>query len=105
MLITRSLKDLNEDEEEIVVDYLESLKIKTKLSMKPRELCTLLLEKAMEKDIGAKVPITAYANSLLAKEAQSKQANIKLVNETNIKIRRSQSQKNLEALEKNYLVV
>ena len=29
MLITRSLKDLNEDEEEIVVDYLEKLRIKT----------------------------------------------------------------------------
>lgn len=33
MLITRSLKDLNDEEEEIVVDYLEKLKIKTKLSM------------------------------------------------------------------------
>lgn len=44
MLITRALKDLNEDEEEIVVDYLEKIGVKTKLTMKPRELCTLLLE-------------------------------------------------------------
>jgi len=99
MLITRSLKDLNDDEEEIVVDYLESLKIKTKLSMKPRELCTLLLEKAMEKDLGVKVPITAYANSILAKEEQSKNLTKKISDETKVKVRRSQSQKNLEALE------
>jgi len=99
MLITRSLKDLNEEEEEIVVDYLEKLKIKTKLSMGPQELCMLLLEKAMEKDLGKKVPITAYANRVLGKEQQAKEEKAKVVKSENIKINRSKSQKNLEEME------
>lgn len=99
MLITRSLKDLNDEEEEIVVDYLEKLKIKTKLSMEPRELCTLLLEKSMEKDLGKKVPITAYANSVLNKEQQVKEEKAKVVKSENIKSNRSLSQKNLEEME------
>ena len=95
MLITRSLKDLNEDEEEIVVDYLETLKVKTKLSMGSRELCTLLLEKAMEKDLGKKVPITAYANSLLSNNSDKV---VKTNNNERIKLHRSRSQKDLENL-------
>ena len=102
MLITRSLKDLNEVEEEIVVDYLEKLRIKTKLSMKPRELCTLLLEKAMEKDYGKegakKIPISAYANSLLVKEKTMTETKQKIIKETDVKIKRTKSQKNLENL-------
>ena len=99
MLITRSLKDLTEDEEEIVVDYLEDLKIKTKLTMKPRELCTLLLEKAMEKDYGnKKVPLSAYANSLLVKEKDLTEQKEKFLKESNIKIARTKSRLNLEKM-------
>lgn len=72
-LMTRAIKSLSDEEEEIVVDYLEKkLKVKTKLNMKPQQLCTLLLEKTIEQELGkdkvGKVPITAYANTLLGKE-------------------------------------
>jgi len=78
LLITRGLKDLGEDEEEIVVDYLEDIGIEVDLDAKPRDLCAALLEKAMVKDLGKKVPLTAYANSLLGKveKVKSKIENI-----------------------------
>lgn len=102
MLITRALKDLDEDEEEIVVDYLEKIGIKTKLSMKPRELCTLLLEKTMEKEYGKKIPLTAYANNLLNKEQEASAARLaskqKIIKEVDVKIRRSRSKQELENL-------
>jgi hypothetical protein len=100
MLITRALKDLNDDEEEIVVDYLEKLRIKTKLSMKPRELCLLLLEKTMEQEYGKgkTIPLTAYANSLLNKESEATQQKQKVIREVDLKLNRSRSQKNLESM-------
>ncbi len=65
MLITRSLANLTEDDEDVVVDYLEDLGIEVDLDTHPKELCLLLLEKTMTKDMGGKVPITAYANKIL----------------------------------------
>ena len=65
MLITRAIKDLGEDEEEVVVDYLESIGVEVDLDMKPRDMCVALLEKTMVKELGKKVPMTAYANSLI----------------------------------------
>jgi len=88
MLITRSLQDLNEDEEEIVVDYLENIGIETNLDMKPKELCYTLLDKIKDK----KIPLTAYANSILSKEE-----NIKFEREEKALDRqRLKTQKNLE---------
>ena len=98
MLITRALKDLNEDEEEIVVDYLEKIGVKTKLTTKPRELCTLLLEKTMEKEHGKSIPLTAYANSVLNKEVAAATQKQKIIKEVDVKLRRSKSQKELENL-------
>ena len=65
LLITRALKDLGEEEEEVVVDYLESIGVDVDLDMKPRDMCVALLEKTMVKELGKKVPLTAYANSLI----------------------------------------
>ena len=48
-LVTRALQDLTEEEEEVVVDYLESAGISVDLDANPRELCTLLLEKLCKK--------------------------------------------------------
>ena len=76
-LVTRALQDLTEEEEEVVVDYLESARISVDLDANPRELCTLLLEKTMQKDIGRRVPMTAYANSLLGKsQAQTRKVDM-----------------------------
>ncbi len=98
MLITRSLKDLNEEEEEIIVDFLEKLKIETDIDMKPRQLCQLLMEKAMEKDLLTRVPMSAYANKILEEESTKREENEKVVKTENIKNDRSRSQKNLVAL-------
>ena len=92
MLITRSLQDLNEDEEEIVVDYLENIGIETNLDMKPKELCYTLLDKIKDK----RIPMTAYANSILNKEENK---NIKLREERqekDLERQRLKTQKNLE---------
>lgn len=72
MLVTRALKDLDEDEEEIVVDYLNDLNIDVDIDTKPREMCRLLLEKTMEQELGKKVPLSAYANQLLGKITATK---------------------------------
>lgn len=65
MLITRGVKSLTEEEEEVVVDYLESLGIETNIDDSTKDMCLTLLEKSMVSDLGKKVPLTAYANSLL----------------------------------------
>ena len=98
MLITRSLQDLTEDEEEVVVDYLEKLRIRTTVDMKPRQLCTLLLEKIIEKEYptAKNIPITAYAHQLLQKETTTKTEKQQIVKTQDVKIRRSKSQKDLE---------
>lgn len=97
MLITRSLQDLTEDEEEIVVDYLEKLRIRTTVNMKPKQLCTLLLEKIIEKEYPtSKPPITAYAHQLLQKETITTTEKQKIIKTEDVKIRRSRSQKDLE---------
>jgi hypothetical protein len=93
LLITRGLKDLNEDEEEVVVDYLEDIGVKVKLSDKPKDLCIVLLEKAMIKDLGKKVPMTAYANSLIKKDI--KLQDVKDVK--NVKDERKRFEKHLES--------
>lgn len=54
LLITRGLKELNEEEEEVVVDYLEDIGVEVDLDAKPRDLCVALLEKVMTKDLGKK---------------------------------------------------
>lgn len=72
MLITRSLGNLDEDEEEIVVDYLEDLGISVDIDTHPKDLCVTLLEKTMVKELGRKVPLTAYANSVIKKEEEKK---------------------------------
>lgn len=94
MLITRALNDLNEDEEEIVVDYLEkNLKIEVPLNMKTKDMCLTLLEKTMIKELNKKVPITAYSNSILSSNDDNK---IKTSTVDTIKEKRISTQKNLE---------
>lgn len=96
MLITRSLKDLNDDEEEIVVDYLESIGIEVGLEMKPKEMCLVLLEKTMQKELGRKVPISAYANSLIEKKSEETQKKKELYNKREIEDKRKQTERKLE---------
>ena len=70
LLITRSLNNLTEDEEDLVVDYLEDLGIETDIDMSKKDLCLSLLNETMKQEIGKRVPITAYANQVLGKEAK-----------------------------------
>ncbi len=74
MLITRSLKDLTADEEEIVVDYLTDLGIDVDADATPKSMCLELLERTMAKELGKKVPLTAYANQL--KDAELEKARL-----------------------------
>jgi len=92
MLITRSLKDLNEDEEEIVVDYLEDLGIETDLDTKPKDLCYTLLTKIKDE----RVPLTAYANSILSKEKEKVIEKKKEIQEKDLVRKRFGEQKKLE---------
>jgi len=68
MLITRGISTLTEDEEDVVVDYLEDIGVEVELDQTPKQLCVSLLQKSMEQELGRRVPITAYANSLIQKE-------------------------------------
>ena len=70
MLITRSLKDLTDDEEEVVVDYLSDLGIDVDADASPKSMCVELLERLMAKELGKKVPLTAYANQLKQEEVE-----------------------------------
>ncbi len=70
LLITRGLSELTDEEEEIVVDYLENIGIEVELDDTPKQLCTSLLQKIMKDDIKRLVPITAYSNSLLKLESE-----------------------------------
>ena len=96
MLITRSLKGLNEDEEEIIVDYLDNIGIEVDLDTKPKDLCLTLLEKTMEKDLGKRVPISAYANSLITKEKSKTEEKSKLYKKKELEDRRRKSVRELE---------
>ena len=95
MLITRSLKDLNDDEEEIVVDYLESLGIRVKLDMSQKEICVSLLEKLMEKELGRRVPMTAFANKLITQEEEQEKKRSQLLEKRRIEKVRKDSQEKL----------
>jgi len=67
LLITRGVKSLSDDEEEIVVDYLDSIGIEVSLDDKPRDMCQTLLRKLMEEKSERPIPITAFANKILEK--------------------------------------
>ena len=65
MLITRALKELNEDEEDVVVDYLYEIGVDVRQDQNSKQLCIALLEKTMKDEKGHLVPITAFANEIL----------------------------------------
>ena len=96
MLITRSIKDLDEDEEDIVVDYLEKLGIDVDIDTTPKEMCVLLLEKLMVKDLKRRVPITAYANKIVTESKEHKAQKTQQVRRQDVEIRRKQEQKRME---------
>ena len=52
MLITRGVKNLTDEEEDVVVDYLESLGIQTNIDDSSKDMCLTLLEKSMQEDMG-----------------------------------------------------
>jgi hypothetical protein len=93
MLITRSLKDLNQDEEEVVVDYLTSLGIDVDADATPKSMCVELLEKTMAKELGRKVPLTAYANQVREAELEK----TKIANLRRKEITRNRVKSELEA--------
>jgi len=100
-LITRSIQDLSEEEEEIIVDYLTDLGYDVDLDTKPRKLCEILLGDSMKKNIGKKIPISAYANSLIEKGKttlviQTTQNQLK-----DLQSKREENRKTLEKKEKN----
>jgi hypothetical protein len=101
MLITRSIQDLNVDEEEIVVDYLTDLGFDVDLDTKPRELCRLLLETTMKREfVGKNVPMTAYANSLLTKEKNEAEVKKQRAKRMELNDKREASRRKLERREK-----
>lgn len=97
MLITRGIKTLSEDEEDVVIDYLDDIGIETLIDDSPKELCMKLLETTMMKDMGRRVPISAYANSLVEKEQEAKVAKKLVRSERETKTKR----RNLEMVLSN----
>jgi len=75
LLLSKGLKDLSEDEEELVANYLEDSGISVSLKDKPSDLCRKLLQLTMEQEgyDPQRVPINVYANTLLTKEQQAKE--------------------------------
>lgn len=98
-LITRALKSLDEDQEEVVVDYLSSLGIDVDVDTKPKEMCLQLLEKTMAIELGKKVPMSAYANSVL--DIENKKSEDKELALKTERIRHARQLKT-EELEKRY---
>ena len=76
MLITRGIKTLTEDEEDVVVDYLDDLGVEAELDDSPKQLCMKLLDEVMMKDVGRRVPISAYANSLISEQKKKSEESI-----------------------------
>ncbi len=103
MLITRQLKTLSEDEEDVVVDYLDDLGIDVDIDAKPREICMTLLDKVMEKDLGRRVPITAYANTLLSKEESAKDIKEKQKEERKLQNKRKNKKEKLNKNKDNLI--
>jgi len=102
MLITKQLKELNEDEEEIIVDYLEDLGIEIDLDMDEKTMCKLLLDKVMEEEIGKKVPMTAFANMILQKEEQKIQEKESMKRKRALERKRKNIQKSLQSQYKEF---
>jgi hypothetical protein len=72
LLITKGIKNLSDDEEEIVVDYLDSIGVEVSLDDKPRDMCQTLLRKMMEEKSDRPIPITAFANKVLEKSQKER---------------------------------
>lgn len=100
LLITRGIRDLSEEEEEVVVDYLEDVGIKVDLDMTGRDLCVALLEKSMLTDLKKKVPITAYANNLLQKNVEKKVEKVEKVVEVKTESLKDKRNREVQTLEK-----
>lgn len=103
-LITRALKSLDEDQEEAVVDYLESIGVSVDLDANPKDLCVLLLEKTIEEEIRKspdankmnKPPLTAYANKILGKESEVSKEKQQINQLEQVKRRRKISEADLQ---------
>lgn len=65
LLITKQLKELNEDESDVVVDYLEDIGIEVDIDTSDNTLCRSLLDRVMQDELGRSVPISAYANQIV----------------------------------------
>jgi hypothetical protein len=110
LLITRGIKNLSEDEEDIVVDYLDSIGIDVSIDDKPRDMCETLLRKLMEEK--SNIPLTAFANKVLADEKNKKeqiiqkkkqivQEKAKKKKESELKIKRISDQSEIAKMENN----
>lgn len=93
MLLKRSLKELNEDEEEVVVDYLEELGIEVDLDTDQKDLCYMLLEKTMMNEKKKKIPMSPYLNEILEKEKSEADVKEKKKIEREIERKRLKAQK------------
>ena len=68
LLITRQLENVNEEQEDLIVDYLDELGIDVDIDEKPQQICRKLLQLTMQEELGRTVPLTAYANKILGTE-------------------------------------
>ena len=96
MLITRGINTLNEEEADVVVDYLEEVGVEVELDTTPKELCLNLLDKTMQEDLGRRVPLTAYANSLIEKEKKTSEEKLVKRKEREIGRKRRRFEEELE---------
>ena len=78
-------------------DVMEDIGIEVELDTKPKDLCLTLLEKSMVKDLGKKVPISAYANTLISKKKSESEEKLRLAKVKALEENRKKSVKELEA--------
>ena len=96
ILITKQLQELNEEETDIVVDYLEDIGIEVDIDMDDKFLCRSLLEKAMQDELGRPVPISAYANKIIAVSGEKEKEKAHERQRREIERKRKSTQKLLE---------
>lgn len=102
-LLTRALKELTEEQEELVTDYLYSIGINIEADISSRDMCLVLLEKLMIDEYGNKVPVTAFANNILEKAKKASEIRAQQVKAQQITYNRALKEKELKQQTGNML--
>jgi hypothetical protein len=100
MLLLRSIKTLNSEEEELIADYMADIGYEVTFDKDPRGLCQFLLEDAMQQELGHKAPMTAYAHSVIDAQAKVREERKKLDRLRELDKKRGAEKKRLASNEK-----